>query len=83
MRDATSIRQFGVDGATLRIFVNGVQVGTRAQTGAISTSTQVLRIGGNSVWNEFFQGRIDDVRIYNRALTQAEIQIDMTTAITP
>jgi Concanavalin A-like lectin/glucanases superfamily len=35
------------------------------------------------VWNEFFQGRIDELRIYNRALTQAEIQIDMTTAITP
>jgi hypothetical protein len=74
---------FTYDGATFRIFVNGVQVATRAQAGAISASAQVLRIGGNSVWGEYFQGRIDEVRIYNRALTQAEIQADMAAPITP
>jgi len=71
------------DGATLRIFVNGTQVASKAQTGAIATSTGALRIGGNSVWSEFFQGRIDEVRIHNRALTQAEIQADMNAPITP
>ena len=40
-----------------------------------------LRIGGNSVWGEFFRGSIDEVRIYSRALTQAEIQQDMITPI--
>ena len=67
------------DGSTQRIFVNGTQVGTRAQTGAITTSTSPLRIGGNSAWGEYFAGRIDEVRVYNRALTAAEIQTDMTT----
>ena len=71
------------DGTILRIFVNGAQVATRAQTGAITTSTGALRIGGNGIWGEFFQGRIDEVRIYNRALTLAEIQTDMATAINP
>ena len=28
-------------------------------------------------------GRIDEVRVYNRALTAAEIPTDMTTPITP
>jgi hypothetical protein len=42
-----------------------------------------LRIGGNSVFGEFFQARIDEVRIYNRALSQTEIQNDMNIAITP
>ena len=71
------------DGATLRLFVNGVQVIARALSSAITTSTGVLRIGGNSVWSEFFQGRIDEVRIYNRALTATEIQADMAAPITP
>jgi hypothetical protein len=71
------------DGTNLRLFVNGVQVRTAALTGAITTSTGVLRIGGNSVWSEFFQGRIDEVRIYNRALTAGEIQADMAAPITP
>ena len=42
-----------------------------------------LRIGGNAVWGEYFSGLIDEVRIYNRALTAAEIQADMNTPIGP
>ena len=71
------------DGATLRLFVNGSQVGSRAISGAISVSTSPLRIGGNAIWGEYFSGRIDEVRIYNRALTQTEIQTDMNTSISP
>ena len=59
------------DGATLRLFVNGVQVSTRAVTGLVVTTAGALRIGGNSVWGEYFKGSIDEVRIYNRALTAA------------
>ncbi len=71
------------DGATLRLYVNGVQVASRARAGAIETSAGALRIGGNSVWGEYFQGRIDEVRVYNRALTAAQITTDMNTAVTP
>ena len=44
-------------------------------------STSPLRLGGNSVWGEFFKGRIDEVRIYNRALSATEIQTDMSTSV--
>jgi glucose/arabinose dehydrogenase len=71
------------DGANLRLYVNGAQVATKAQTGSIIASTGALRIGGNSLWGEWFGGLIDEVRIYNRALTAAEIQTDMTTAVAP
>jgi hypothetical protein len=71
------------DNTTLRLYVNGVQVGSRALTGALLTSTGVLRIGGNSIWGEFFTGRIDEVRVYSRALSQVEIQNDMTRMIEP
>jgi len=65
----------------MRMFVNGVQVSTRALTGAAIVSNGPLRIGGNSVWGECFRGAIDEVRVYNRALSAAEIQTDMTTPI--
>jgi hydrogenase maturation factor HypE len=71
------------DGATLRLFVNGTQVTSRALTTPMATSTGLLRFGGENVWGDFFQGRIDEVRIYNRALTAAEIQADMSAPITP
>ena len=69
------------DGSVLRIFVNGVQASSRTIGGSLLTSTSALRIGGNSIWGEYFAGLIDEVRIYNRALTAAEIQTDMNTAI--
>jgi hypothetical protein len=59
---------------TQRLFVNGTQVGSRAQTGSLEVSANPVRIGGNTVWaGQYFQGLIDEVRIYNRALSQAEV----------
>ena len=71
------------DGATLRLYVNGVQVNSRAQTGPIAVSTNPLQIGGDSIFGQYFQGRIDEIRIYNRALNPTEIQSDMVSPITP
>jgi hypothetical protein len=69
------------NGSVVRLFVNGVQVAVTTQAGTVTPSAGPLRIGGNSLWGEFFQGRIDEVRVYNRALTQAEIVNDMNTAV--
>jgi hypothetical protein len=71
------------DGAAMRLYVNGVQVASRAQTGAIATSTNPLQIGGDSIYGQYFAGRIDEVRIYNRALSAAQIQSDMNTPVAP
>ena len=71
------------DGTSMRLFVNGVQVATQAQTGAITATTNQLRIGGSTTMSQYFDGRVDEVRIYARALTAAEIQTDMVTPITP
>src|SRR5262249_50236266 len=70
------------DGSALRYYVNGTLTDSQNHTGQINTSTGALRIGGNSVWGEDFKGLIDEVRIYNRALSAAEIQADMNTAPT-
>ncbi|HZX43039.1 MAG TPA: LamG-like jellyroll fold domain-containing protein, partial [Myxococcaceae bacterium] len=69
------------DGNVLRLYVNGTQVSQLLVVGSISTSTGALRIGGNTVWPEWFSGLIDEVRIYNRALTQAQIQADMNAPL--
>jgi hypothetical protein len=69
------------DGSIMRLYVNGTQVATRSLSGSITTSTGALSIGGNNVWGEWFNGLIDEIRIYNRALTTTEIQTDMNTAV--
>ncbi|MEC4749970.1 LamG-like jellyroll fold domain-containing protein [Methylomicrobium sp. Wu6] len=69
------------DGQYQRLYVNGVEVDNSAQSGLIQQSTGVLRIGGNSQWGEYFKGYIDEVRIYNRALTATEINTNLATAI--
>lgn len=65
------------DGSALRTFVGGVQVSQRSVSGAITTSDRPLKIGGNAVWGEWFKGRIDNVRVYNRALTAAALKTAM------
>jgi PKD repeat protein len=69
------------DGARQRLYVNGAEIANRAQTGTVQVSSGSLRIGGNSVWGEYFQGSIDEIRIYNRALPASEIKNDMNKAI--
>ena len=70
------------DGTTLRLFVNGTQVATRATTGTIQATDNPLWIGGNNPYGEYFTGLIDEVRVYNRALTQTDIQTDMGSGLT-
>jgi hypothetical protein len=71
------------DGTTLRMYVNGIEVGSREVKGNLLTSMGSMRIGGNGVGSRFFKGLIDEVRIYRRALSQSEIQADMNLPIKP
>ena len=51
-------------------------------TGPIQVSTGALRIGGNNIWNdEWFAGLLDELRVYNRALSATEIQADMARPV--
>jgi concanavalin A-like lectin/glucanase superfamily protein len=69
------------DGTALRLFINDVEGGSIAAAGSLVASTGPLSIGANAVWGEHFRGLIDEVRVYNRALTATEIQTDMNTAV--
>jgi len=63
--------------------VNGVQVASGARSGPLAPSTHPLQIGGDSIYGQYFAGLIDDVRVYNVALTPAQIQADMNTPTAP
>jgi hypothetical protein len=70
------------DGAWFRLFVNGVEVDALAVSGDIGVNDGALWIGGAEfVGDEFFKGYIDELRIYNRALTAQQIQADMRTPV--
>jgi hypothetical protein len=71
------------DGAVLRAFVNGVQRGTN-QAVALASVTAPLQVGAwisGSQNVDFWSGTLDEVRVYGRALTAAEIQSDMVAPI--
>ncbi len=64
------------DGTTLKLFVDGVLDGSMAVTGTIPATTQPVRIGGGApigLPQFYYTGGIDEVRIYNRALVDCEV----------
>ncbi len=72
-------------GSTLSIYVNGVLTGTESVGGSMgfeSGGSHNLVIGGRNVNNngQYFKGQIDDVRVYNVALTDAQANILFTQA---
>jgi hypothetical protein len=58
----------------VKIFQNGVQVGSLPTTGTLAQGLEPLRFGGNVVPSSYFNGSLDDIAIWNRALTPQEIQ---------
>jgi YVTN family beta-propeller protein len=71
------------DGATMRLYLNGAEVGSRAKSGNIDVDPAVNAwVGGNpGSNNQVFDGRIDELKIFSRALTPAEISAEMATPI--
>ena len=59
------------DGTTLFGYINGKLVTSLAATGVLTTNSIALRMGGLTATTSLVQ--LDDVRIYNRALSQNEI----------
>jgi hypothetical protein len=63
------------DGATAWLYVDGKLDGTMATAGLIAKNTQKVFLGGNSEQAaRLWKGSIDEVRIYNRASTEAEVR---------
>jgi uncharacterized repeat protein (TIGR03803 family) len=69
------------DGSMLRLYINGAEADRRAVSGNVNAGKGPLRIGGNSIWGEYFNGLIDEVRVYSVALSPADIKRDMDTPV--
>ena len=85
--DSTTVVPFGAwrhiagtyDGTTLRVYVGGKPAGSMAITGRTCASGQPLAVGAKNapakgLLEAFWDGRLDDVRIYDHALSAAEVK---------
>jgi large repetitive protein len=61
------------DGTTMRLYLNGVEDSAKARTVTIATNALALAIGAESNGGSPFQGAMDEVRVYNRALSPVEV----------
>lgn len=66
-----------IDGANLKYYINGILDKSYVSTLPVRTTSLPLLIGSDAEMNpsRFFNGKIDDIRIYNRPLTEADIQL--------
>lgn len=56
------------------IYINGVLIGTGAVSGTICNTTNPLIFGAAIPTFRWFKGKLDDIGIWNRVLTNCEIQ---------
>ncbi len=63
------------DGGTMRIYIDGIEAASAANTGNIPTNSAPFRIGSLGWSGDSYDGFMNDVRIYNRALHADEIKL--------
>lgn len=68
------------DGTTVKLYLDGIQqTSTHTQSGNIDTDTlNSVEIGRNSAGSTFMKGSLDDVRVYNYALTAQQVKSVMS-----
>jgi DNA-binding beta-propeller fold protein YncE len=61
------------DGATQRLYINGVSVASAALTGAITVNTTALTLAAWAGTSEYYKGTIDEAAVYGTALTNTQV----------
>ncbi|NTW33158.1 MAG: hypothetical protein HGB12_11120, partial [Bacteroidetes bacterium] len=75
--DVTNFHLFTMtyDGTYIKAYIDGSQVGSQvSSTGSYTASNKTFYIGARTDNSMYFNGIIDEVRLYNRALSVTEIQ---------
>ena len=67
------------NGSRLTVWINGAQAGSKAVTGSTCRNNRPLAVGaknypGAGLLEAFWDGQLDDVRLYRRALSASEIR---------
>jgi hypothetical protein len=75
------------DGSTQRAYMNGVEVGNNSCSGTFTEPSDDLNLGSSSAscncGNRYFGGLMDEVSLYNRALTSSEIGAKYNETVGP
>ncbi len=69
------------DGSNVKLYLNGGLVGSAAAAGSFSTTVSfpfVIGLSPATGYNFYYKGGIDEVTLWNKALTQTEIQNMLT-----
>ena len=62
-------------GGFLKLYLNGVLMETQAKTGSIESDASLFTIGKNPLSDtKYFKGKIDEIRVFNSALTDLQLQ---------
>ncbi|MFN8548756.1 MAG: DUF4038 domain-containing protein [Candidatus Eisenbacteria bacterium] len=69
------------DGTTVKGYLDGVLQLSTGVTSALTARHQTLRLGVDGAYQQFMNGRLDDLRIWSRALTAAEVQSAMQSPV--
>lgn len=70
------------DGSAMKIYINGVLDATKSQTGSVN-SNGAFNVGYLYNTSRNFNGKVDEVRIWKRALSQTEISQNMCNVTLP
>lgn len=71
------------DGQSDIIYVNGIETNRKPTVGKLNTTTLPLGFGNNPIeGGQYFNGGLDNVKIYNKALTSEEISKLYSTGTT-
>lgn len=63
------------NGNSLKLFLNGNVVGVLAISGSIAPDLSIFTVGKNPLLNtQFFRGKIDEIRVFGKALTDVQLQ---------
>lgn len=72
------------DGTNDIIYVNGLEVKRKPAAGTLNSTARPLVFGNNPIeGGQYFNGALDNVKLYNKALTAAEITRLFNTGTTP
>jgi hypothetical protein len=69
------------DGSRIRGYLDGVERLSTPDASSLQPRGNSLRLGVDGAYQQFYNGRVDDLRIYSRALSPTEIQSVMQTPV--
>jgi hypothetical protein len=71
------------DGASLKVYVNGTLTGTVANTSALPSGVDAWYFGKAASGSNLFPGTMDEIRIWNSARSQSDINANKNAIISP